>query len=100
MSFAPVANLFDDTVVALEPEAGGARFNVSALNDPGTLLRILELFAKRGLTPDRVRSDRCDGELMLMIEVDEMEAELAAYIGRCIQEIFVVRSVAVGGQTP
>ena len=68
-----------------------------AVSDPGTLSRIVELFAKRSLVPACLSSRMFDEELRVDIE---MEPGLAAYIGRCLQEIFVVRSVDVTPGSP
>lgn len=73
----------------------GVRFTVFADIDAGTLPRVLQLFAKRGLIPDSVRADRRDDVLTIEIVMAGMEAELAAYIGRCLQAIYVVRAVEV-----
>jgi len=71
-------------------------FAISADADPGTLPRILELFAKRGLVPDRINAERRGDGLAIEIAVTDMDAELAAYIGRCLREIYVVRGTIVG----
>ncbi len=72
-----------------------ALFSVSAEIDPGTLPRVLELFAKRGLTPDSIHADRHEEVLAIDIAITGMDADLAAYIGRCLREIHVVREVKV-----
>jgi prephenate dehydratase len=69
------------------------KFVVFAAPDPGALSRIVEPFAKRGLVPAHLSSRHIDEELRVEIEVEGMDPSLAAYIGRCLQEIFVVRSV-------
>ena len=81
------------------PAHGHARpsaFFVSADIDPGTLPRVLELFAKRGLTPDSIHADCREGVLAIDISLSGMDADLAAYIGRCLREIYVVREVESG----
>ena len=71
-----------------------AQFFVSADIDPGTLPRVLELFAKRGLTPDSIHADCRENALAIDISISK-DADLAAYIGRCLREIYVVREVDV-----
>ena len=71
-----------------------ALFSVSADIDPGTLPRVLELFAKRGLTPDSIHADCRENALAIDISISK-DADLAAYIGRCLREIYVVREVDV-----
>ena len=76
------------------------KFVVFAAPDPGTLSRIIEPFAKRGLVPACLSSRHIDEELRVEIEVEGMDPSLAAYIGRCLQEIFVVRSVNMTPGSP
>ena len=71
-----------------------AQFFVSADIDPGTLPRVLELFAKRGLTPDSIHADGRENALAIDILISK-DPDLAAYIGRCLREIYVVREVDV-----
>jgi acetolactate synthase small subunit len=73
---------------------------VFAASDPGTLSRIVEPFAKRGLVPASLSSRTIDEELRVEIEMEGMDPSLAAYIGRCLQEIFVVRSVDLTPGSP
>ena len=62
--------------------------------------RILELFAKRGLTPTDWRS-HCDGErLAVEIRMAEMDQPLADYIGRCLRQVYMVERVLVSRQEP
>jgi len=74
-----------------------ACFSVLACADPGVLPRVLELFAKRGLVPGGVQVDRMsDGEgLSIEIQMNDMEQDLAVYIGECIRGIFTVDQVLV-----
>ena len=58
----------------------------------GTLPRLLELFAKRGLTPDSIHADCRENALAIDISIYK-DADLAAYIGRCLREIYVVQEV-------
>jgi acetolactate synthase small subunit len=76
------------------------KFVVVAAPDPGTLSRIIELFAKRGLVPACLISRHIDEELRVEIEVEGMDPSLANYIGRCLQEIFVVHSVNLTPGSP
>ena len=73
--------------------AATACFAVRAAADPGTLPRLLEPFAKRGLAPDAVRAVREGEDVAVEIECRDMTAELAEYIARCLREIFVVETV-------
>ena len=62
--------------------------------------RILELFAKRGLTPTDWRS-HCDGDrLAVEIRMAEMDPPLAGYIARCLRQIYPVQRVLVSRREP
>ena len=77
-----------------EPEKPTACFSVTAQAEPGTLPRILELFAKRGLVPDHVQATKNNrGELSIEIRMDGMEQPLALYIGECLRAFFTVDQV-------
>ena len=76
-------------------ESETARFTVTAAAAPGVLPRVLQLFAKRGLVPDRFDASRDGAALTIHIEMREMDQELAHYIGRCLDEIIEVDRVLV-----
>jgi hypothetical protein len=69
--------------------------------------RVLELFAKRNLVPTRWHSDVIvasarDGGLATLqidIQMEGMEAELAAYVARCLRQIYGVDSVLTSTKT-
>ncbi len=65
-----------------------ACFSVTAQVAPGVMPRVLELFAKRGLVPDRFDCRRDGSALTLDIAMHGMDLELACYIGRCMNQIF------------
>ena len=82
-------------------------FAIRADATPGMMSRVLELFAKRNLVPTRwhsdviVASDRDGGHatLQLDIQMEGIEAELAAYIARCLRQIYGVDSVLTSTKT-
>ena len=76
-------------------DPAGACFAVTAAASPGVMPRVLEPFAKRGLTPTEWRSRAVDGRLNIEIRMAGMEPRLAAYIGRCLREIHQVERVLV-----
>jgi prephenate dehydratase len=100
MSFALASDPLNATFINSDETSERTRFVVFAASDPGTLSRIVELFAKRSLVPAYLSSRTIDEELQVEIEMEEMDPGLAAYIGRCLQEIFVVRSVDVTPGSP
>jgi hypothetical protein len=82
-------------------------FAVRADATPGMMSRVLELFAKRNLVPTRWHSDvtvapaRDGGHATLQIDIqmEGMETELAAYMARCLRQIYGVDSVLTSTKT-
>ena len=82
-------------------------FAIRADATPGMMSRVLELFAKRNLVPTRWHSDVIvaparDGgysTLQIDIQMEGMEAELAAYVARCLRQIYGVDSVLTSTKT-
>ena len=75
-----------------------ACFCVTAQAEPGVLPRIVELFAKRGLTPTHLRADWGEGgagTLKIDMRVAGMDPDLAAYIGQCMRAVVTVTDVQV-----
>lgn len=76
-------------------------FAIRADATPGMMPRVLELFSKRNLVPTRWHSDvivvppRDGGGEVLQIDIqmEAIDAELAAYIARCLRQIYGVESV-------
>jgi hypothetical protein len=100
MSFATASDPLNATFINPVESSERTRFVVFAAPDPGTLSRLVEPFAKRGLIPACLHSRYIDDEMRVEIEMEGMDAILAAYIGRCLQEIFVVRSVELTPGSP
>ena len=96
MSFATATNPVSAPQPSAIPSLGVAYFAVTANADPGAMPRILELFAKRGLVLDYCRMDRFGNKLSVELEIAGLDPEQAAYIGRCIGEIYLVDAVDVG----
>ena len=82
-------------------------FAIRADATPGMMSRVLELFAKRNLVPTRWHSDVIvaparDGGLATLqidIQMEGIEAELAAYVARCLRQIYGVDSVLTSTKT-
>ncbi len=72
-----------------------ACFSVSADAGPGVLPRILDYFAKRGLVPYYLKSERSGDGLAVEIHVTDMEMAQARYIARCLERIFEIHRVLV-----
>ncbi len=81
------------------PRAAAARvfcFSVHAEAEPGVMPRVLELFAKRSLIPERWISDVSgpDGrDLAIDVQVAGLSPETSDYIARCLRQIHGVRAV-------
>jgi len=67
-----------------------ACFAVQAEADPGILPRVLALFAKRSLVPERWAGHRSlhdDTELTIDLQVSGLDCEQTDYIARCLEQI-------------
>jgi hypothetical protein len=84
-----------EAAVAEAATASTSRFSVHASAEPGVMPRVLELFAKRGLVPDRWHSVvvRPDMALSIDIEIGGLERETAAYVANCMRQIAGVELV-------
>jgi hypothetical protein len=90
------------------PAAETHCFAIRADATPGMMSRVLELFAKRNLVPTRWHSDvivappRDGGHATLQIDIqmEGMEPKLAAYVARCLRQIYGVDSVLTSTKTP
>ena len=84
------------------PAAETHCFAIRAAAVPGMMSRVLELFAKRNLVPTKWHSAVIgpNGEdLQVDIQMEGIEAELAAYIARCLRQIYGVDSVLTSTKT-
>ncbi|WP_241503807.1 hypothetical protein [Ferruginivarius sediminum] len=71
-------------------------FSLRAAVEPGVMPRVLELFAKRNLVPDRWHSDvvgTARDELSIDLQVSDLTPETGAYIARCLRQIWGVEAV-------
>ena len=97
-----------DTPAGRSPHAFGATeatvcFSIQAAAEPGVMPRVLELFAKRNLVPERWVSGvhgPADGEapgrgseLMIDLQVAGLTRQDMDYLARCLAQITDVRSV-------
>ena len=110
---AATAGFHADPSSAAAPAAGSVVycFSILAAAEPGVMPRVLELFAKRGLTPTRWHSDVVgprsrDGGRELSIDIQVHGLDLAAgdYIARCLRQVYQVETVLTSqkhvGQKP
>ncbi len=69
------------------------RFQIDADADPGLLPRLLQPFAKRDLTPDRMWSHRLNGTMHVEIAVTAMPIEAVHLIEGNLGAVVGVRTV-------
>jgi hypothetical protein len=80
-----------------------ACFAVRAAADPGSLPRILELFAKRGLVPSSVQSrlvGGADPALSVDLQVSGLEPALVDVVAETLRQIWVVERVLTAEVLP
>ena len=84
-----------EVAVAEAASTQPSRFSLQASAEPGVMPRVLELFAKRGLVPDRWHSAvaRPGMTLSIDIEIGGMESETTAYVANCMRQIAGVELV-------
>lgn len=73
-------------------------FSVQALADPGTLPRVVEVFAKRGLIPGRIHASRTSTPkegLIIDIHLEDTGPEQARLIAQELRRQFCVEAVLV-----
>ena len=71
-------------------------FSILAEAEPGVMPRVLELFAKRGLTPTRWHSDVTGAqgrELSIDVQVHGLDVAAGDYIARCLRQVYQVETV-------
>jgi acetolactate synthase regulatory subunit len=72
-------------------------FSIRAFAEPGVMPRVLEVFAKRSLVPVRWHADRIGGadsdELAIDLQVADLSPDMAAFLARCLRQIWGVETV-------
>lgn len=71
-------------------------FSIQAVAEPGVMPRVLELFAKRNLVPQRWHSDvtgPSDRELSIDLQVTGIDSQTADYVARCLRQVYGVDTV-------
>ena len=68
-------------------------FSIRALAEPGVMPRVLELFAKRGLVPQRWNSAVSEAGLGIDVHMAGLDRDVADYISRCMRQIHGVETV-------
>src|ERR1044071_4407073 len=68
-------------------------FSLQARAEPGVMPRVVELFAKRGLVPQKWHSAASPSALSIEVQIGGLEHDVADYIGRCMRQIVGVETV-------
>ena len=76
-------------------EPSNVRFSVQARAEPGVLPRLVELFAKRGIVPERWQSAVLRPEMRLSVDVEVagLERDIVDYVANCMRQIVGVELV-------
>lgn len=84
-------------LAAAEPDGDASSltvaFSVQARAEPGVMPRVVELFAKRGLVPQKWHSTATGSVLTIDVQVGGLGRDLADYIARCLRQIIGVETV-------
>ena len=70
-----------------------ACFSVHADAEPGVMPRVLELFAKRGLVPQRWHSAAAGTALTIDVQIGGLGRDTVDYIAQCLRQIVGVETV-------
>jgi acetolactate synthase small subunit len=70
-----------------------ACFSLLAHAEPGVMPRVLELFAKRGLVPQRWHSAAAGTVLTIDVQIGGLGRDTADYIAQCMRQIVGVEAV-------
>ena len=68
-------------------------FSVQAIAEPGVMPRVLELFAKRGLVPQKWQSAVSGTMLTIDVQTGGLGRDTADYVARCMRQITGVDAV-------
>lgn len=68
-------------------------FSLLARAEPGVMPRVVELFAKRGLVPQKWHSAVAGSALSIDLQMSGLDRDLADYIARCMRQIAGVETV-------
>jgi acetolactate synthase small subunit len=75
-------------------------FSVHARAEPGVMPRVVELFAKRGLVPQRFHGTAVGSMLTIEVHVHDLGADVADYVARCMRQITGVDAVLTSEISP
>jgi acetolactate synthase small subunit len=76
-----------------EPLPRSVCFSLQARAEPGVMPRVVELFAKRGLVPQKWHSTVSGEALMIDVQIGRLGRDLSGYIARSMRQIVGVETV-------
>jgi len=79
---------------AVSQDSVAVRFMLDAEASPGLLPRLLQPFARRDLTPDRMWSHRNGGTMHVEIAVDAVPAEMVHLVEGNLRQVVGVQRVS------
>jgi acetolactate synthase small subunit len=88
------------TVADSDASSHTACFSVHARAEPGVMPRVLELFAKRGLVPQKWHSAASGTALTIDVQIKGLGRDAVDYIARCMRQIVGVDVVLTSGARP
>ena len=68
-------------------------YSIQARPEPGLMPRVVELFAKRGLVPQKWHSTASPATLAIEVQIAGLDRGAADYIGRSMRQIVGVETV-------
>ena len=75
-------------------------FSVQARAEPGVMPRVVELFAKRGLVPQKWHSTAAGPALTIEVQMGGLGPDLPGYIARSMRQIIGVEAVLTSETRP
>jgi hypothetical protein len=69
------------------------RYLLQACAEPGVMPRVVELFAKRGLVPQKWHSTVSASTLAIEVQMSGLDRDVADYVARCMRQIVGVETV-------
>ena len=83
-----------------DPTSPHVCFSVQARAEPGVMPRVVELFAKRGLVPQKWHSSASGEALTIDVHIAGLDRDLSAYIARCMRQVIGVETVLTSETRP
>jgi acetolactate synthase small subunit len=75
-------------------------FSVQARAEPGVMPRVVELFAKRGLVPQKWHCTAFGEALTIDVQIAGLGRDLTAYIARSMRQLIGVETVLTSETRP